>query len=88
MLRSYILADGATPGTASGEAGQHPAAARCEAARRLINNHNDVLHDICNESASDNIVGEALTQTELCRVPAAYRPQVQIWPSDVETRRD
>uniref|UniRef100_A0A7S3TWR4 Uncharacterized protein n=1 Tax=Emiliania huxleyi TaxID=2903 RepID=A0A7S3TWR4_EMIHU len=76
MLRSYILADGATPGTASGEAGQHPAAARCEAARRLINNHNDVLDDICNESASDNIVGEALTQTELCRVPAAYRPQV------------
>ena len=43
-----------------------------EAARKLIGNHENVLLDVCNPSADKNIVGNALTQLELRRVPITH----------------
>jgi len=48
-----------------------PRAARVEAARKLIGNFDNVLLDVTNPSADQNIIGVPLTQTELKRVPCA-----------------
>lgn len=46
----------------------HTVQAREEAARALISNHVNVLKDVTNPSKELNIIGNALTQTELKRV--------------------
>eukprot|EP00966_Prymnesium_polylepis_P250188 5784063-Prymnesium_polylepis.1 len=42
---------------AEGAASSHSAAAREEAARKLISNHESVLKDVANPSADKNIIG-------------------------------
>lgn len=53
---------------AQGAAAVHSHAAREEAARALIKNHENVLKDVTNPSRCDNIDGKPLTQLELQRV--------------------
>eukprot|EP00966_Prymnesium_polylepis_P225694 5220775-Prymnesium_polylepis.1 len=52
---------------ADGAAATHSAAAREEAACKLIGNHVNVLKDVANPSADKNIIGVPLTQLELKR---------------------
>ena len=54
--------------TADGIASAHAHEAREEAARKLITNHENVLKDVTNPSASSNIIGRPLTQRDLGRV--------------------
>ena len=77
MLRQ--LADGdVLTSQADGAAAAHSHKAREGAARRLIENHEDVLRDVTNPSPSLNIIGAPLTQLELERLDiglAAYADQ-------------
>ena len=65
-----ILLEQASAGSAraEGAAGSHKQAAREEAARKLIDNHERVLADVTNPSRSTNIDGKLLTQCQLKRV--------------------
>eukprot|EP00966_Prymnesium_polylepis_P040752 945729-Prymnesium_polylepis.1 len=57
---------------ADGAAAAHPAAAREEAARMLLGNHENVLDDVTNPLNDKNIIGVPLTQRELTRVSADH----------------
>ena len=56
-----------------GAAAMHTHAARREAAKKLIMNHDNVLNDVCNPSESLNIEGKELTQLDLVRVKPHLR---------------
>ena len=58
---------------AMGAAAMHTHAARREAAKKLIMNHDNVLNDVCNPSESLNIEGKELTQLDLVRVKPHLR---------------
>lgn len=63
---------------ADGVAAMHKQGARDEIARKIIENHNNLIKDICNPSTTQNIDGKPLTQTELTRVDAQYRPYIDM----------
>jgi hypothetical protein len=67
-LRGMINGDSNAPTTAYGTAAEQSKEARLEAARLLVNNHHNVLHDITNPAPA--------TQLELQRIPVQYRPTV------------
>ena len=68
-LRGMINAGSADDDTITyGIAARHPREVRMEAARKLVNNHQNVLIDITNPAPE--------TQHELKRVPMQYRPYV------------
>ena len=91
-------ADNTLGSEAEGSAGAHAHAAREEAAIRLIDNHANVLRDVCNPSDSLNIAGKTLTQLEhvhyadealrevavrlLGQRPGAHQLRVRLDPSD------
>ncbi|KAL3896639.1 MAG: hypothetical protein SGPRY_013227, partial [Prymnesium sp.] len=81
-----VLDGGGRGETAEGAAAAHSAAARDEAARKLLGNHLAVLRDVTNPSASENIEGKQLTQLELRRVPVEQAPHVDGFLREV-TRR-
>ena len=69
MLHTLLESSGTFNSTqADGVAAAHEHAAREEAARRLIANHENVLKDVTNPSPTLNIIGVPLTQLELQRV--------------------
>ena len=63
-----------SPPSPASAASFHSHAARVEAARKLIGNHELVLRDVTNPSADKNIDGKTLTQLELKRVPQELLP--------------
>ena len=68
----------------------HPYAARVEAARKLIGNHERVLRDLTNPDPEKNIEGKPLTQRTLRRVTADLTPfadQVCLLPKHSMLRR-
>lgn len=70
------LASAGAAQTAFGELSMHSQAARDEAVRKVLSNHENLLKDVCNPSPTQNIVGNPLTQLELVRVPAEMAPHV------------
>ena len=70
-----------------GAAAHHSAEARREAARKLVQNHERVLADVCNASETHHIDGvERLTQQHLHRVPPEHHQHVEGFLIEVARR--
>lgn len=67
VLKDHLLLSGSVETIASGAAAEHASAARTEACRKLVMNHERVLHDITRAD------GPPLTQKGLVRLPGKVR---------------